>query len=712
VVIAVADGDHLHVVASAGPQMLPVEGMWFERSGSLSGASLRDGRPLISPDVTADPRITLPLTSDPRVRSAAVAPIRVGGTAFGVLAALSDRVGAFGDEDGDVLSAMALAVGSALSTMATRSDLAREKLRLSAASMLTGTGLWRWDVRTGEVHWSPEMFEITGLDPETTAPTLDLWESRLHPEDRHGASRLRSMDDGADGVTEALRLRHTDGSWRELLAWSRMLREDGEAVMVFGATVDVTSQRVAERAVARMSARDGLTGLANRTVLDDLTRRAIVAIPEPDCQFEADQPEPDCQPEPALDVTPMVALLLLDLDRFKLVNDTLGHSVGDALLVETAHRLTTALELSAVSDCAPTIARLGGDEFVVLLPWVAGPEAACDVAHWLLDEVRRPIDVQTGSAVVCTGSIGVAVTSDPAHSAGELFREADLAMYRAKDGGRDRVALFDEHMKAQAETRVRTEHRLRSAMDGGQLVAVYQPIVSLDDERVVGVEALVRLLDGQGELVLPDAFIEVAEDTGLVVELDRYMLVQGVRALQKWQAGGGRPLGVQVNVSARTLSQPGFGDFVVGLLDDHGVEPADLRLELTETSLVPGGSVAQDAMRRLAGIGVQTGVDDFGTGYSALAYLRDLPVAFIKVDRSFVSRLDGSPRPSAVVRAVVELAHAHGYQVTAEGVETRQQADLLREMGCDHAQGWLFGRPCPGGLVADGVGAGRVRPGR
>ncbi len=697
VAVAQIEADHLHVVACAGSQVVSLEGLWFERSGSLSQASLEAGRPLVSVEVTDDQRVTPFVGSDLDVRSMAVVPLRPGGTDFGVLMALATEPGAFDQEVCDVLSLLGLAADSALSAVAARSDLAREQLRLSATSMLTGTGLWRWDVRTGEVHWSPEMFEITGLDPATTVPTLELWESRLHPEDRHGAQRMRSTDEAADGVTEALRLRHTDGSWRELLAWSRMLREDGQAVTVFGATIDVTGQRTAEREIARMSARDGLTGLANRGVLDDLTRRAIAALPA------AEDPPGSTAPND-IGIRPTTALLLLDLDRFKLINDTMGHAVGDALLVETARRLTSSLELSAINDCAPTIARLGGDEFVVLLPWVADAGAACDVAQWLLDEVRRPIDVPGGSAVVCTGSIGVAATSNSAHTASELFREADLAMYRAKENGRDRVAMFDVHMKAQAETRVRAERTLRSALERDRLLAVYQPIVRLADQQVVGVEALVRMLDDDGGLVPPDSFISVAEDTGLIVELDRWMLGQGVRALGQWQHRGVGPLGVQVNVSARTLSQPGFDDFVVDLLHQHTVDHSELRLELTETSLVPGGSAAQDTMRRLAAVGIKTGVDDFGTGYSSLAYLQDLPVAFIKVDRTFVSRLDGSPRASAVVRAVVELAHAHGYQVTAEGVETQQQADLLLGMGCDHAQGWLFGRPSLGQLFSDPAG--------
>ncbi|MGL5828377.1 MAG: EAL domain-containing protein, partial [Angustibacter sp.] len=253
--------------------------------------------------------------------------------------------------------------------------------------------------------------------------------------------------------------------------------------------------------------------------------------------------------------------------------------------------------------------------------------------------------------------------------------------------------LFDVQLKAQVETRMHVEQRLRSALEEDRLVAVYQPIVSMTDDRMIAVEALARMREQDGSLSHPDSFIAVAEESGLIVELDQWMLEQSVQALGEWQKRNVGTLGVQVNVSAQTLARPGFEDFVMNLLARHRVEPTDLRFELTEVALVPGGSLAQDAMLRLAGLGVRSGIDDFGTGYSSLAYLHALPVSFLKVDRMFVSRLDGSHRANAVVRAVIELAHAHGYSVTAEGVETAKQAEILREMGCDDAQGWLFGRP-------------------
>ena len=685
--VVLLDDDAFEVVGAAGPgeQDLPC-GLRFPATPSLSAAALAADQTLVSASAIADPRVDGELCRSLGIVSHLAVPLTHDGVGLGALVVASDRPDDFNGVDVDVATMVGLSGGPAIAAARGAEALAGERLRITAASGLTGMGLWRWDPATDRLSWSPQMYEITGLDPAVGTPTLQAWEQLLHPEDRARSPLDAQIRDG-QGLTEALRLRRPDGSWRELVCWSQSNVQDGVITGVFGATVDVTAQRVAERELAVMSARDGLTGLANRSVLDEHTRRSIAGLPEP-----LDDPADGPTCEDALG--PFSALLLLDLDRFKLINDTLGHRVGDALLVAVARRLADLPDSSELGDCAPTVARLGGDEFGVLLPWVATADAALEAAAWLVAEVRRPIQVDgVALPIVCTGSVGVALAARGTHTASQLFGEADLAMYQAKETGRDGVALFDHQLRTEAEIRMVTERRLRSAIAQGRLRAVYQPIVSVDSGVPVGAEALVRMVEND-ELVLPEHFIEVAEDTGLVVDIDRWMLAEGVRQLRRWRADGtADEFTLSVNISARTLGQPGFDAFVLELLTEHGVPAACLRLELTELSLLPGGSAAQDAMRRLAEAGVQTGVDDFGTGYSALSYLHQLPVGFIKVDRSFVSRLDGSPRPSAVVRSVIELAHAHGFQVTAEGVETPQQAELLRELGCDHAQGWLFGRP-------------------
>jgi diguanylate cyclase (GGDEF)-like protein len=685
--VVLLDDDAFEVVGAAGPGETDLPcGLRFPATPSLSAAALAADQTLVSSSAIADPRVDPDLCRRLGIASHLAVPLTHDGVALGALVVASDRLHDFNSVDIDLATMVGVSGGPAIAAARAAEALAGERLRITAASGLTGMGLWRWDPATDRLSWSPQMYEITGLDPAVATPTTQLWEQLLHPDDRARSPLDAYVRDG-QGLTEALRLRRPDGSWRELVCWSQSSVQDGTITGVFGATVDVTAQRVAERELAVMSARDGLTGLANRSVLDEHTRRSIAGLPEP-----LDDPTDGPTREDALG--PFAALLLLDLDRFKLINDTLGHRIGDALLVAVAQRLADLPDSSELGDCAPTVARLGGDEFGVLLPWVATADAALEAAAWLVAEVRRPIQVDgVALPIVCTGSVGVALAARGTHTASQLFGEADLAMYQAKEAGRDGVALFDHRLRAEAEVRMVTERRLRSAIAQGRLRAVYQPIVSVGSGVPVGAEALVRMVEDD-ELVLPEHFIEVAEDTGLVVDIDRWMLREGVRQLRRWRADGAADeFTLSVNVSARTLGHPGFDAFVLDLLAEHGVPAACLRLELTELSLLPGGSAAQDAMRRLAEAGVQTGVDDFGTGYSALSYLHQLPVGFIKVDRSFVSRLDGSPRPSAVVRSVIELAHAHGFQVTAEGVETPQQAELLRELGCDHAQGWLFGRP-------------------
>ena len=291
---------------------------------------------------------------------------------------------------------------------------------------------------------------------------MRLWESMLHPEDRRHQDFAAAVAGAPDGLLETLRLRHPDGTWRELVAWSRAIVEGDVVTCVFGATVDVTSP-------ARRGARagpDGRPGRRHRAGQPHACWTTCCGAASRPCPSATDDDlgHGDVAADLPDDLGPLTAVLLLDLDRFKLVNDTLGHTVGDALLVAVADRLTAALELHDVSDCSPTVARLGGDEFVVLLPWVAGVEAACDVARWLHDEVRQPLLIE-GQDMVCTASIGVSVASHSGRSGNELFREAELAMYRAKAAGRDGVALYDGNLRAEAEARMLAERRLRTAID-------------------------------------------------------------------------------------------------------------------------------------------------------------------------------------------------------------------------------------------------------
>jgi len=442
----------------------------------------------------------------------------------------------------------------------------------------------------------------------------------------------------------------------------------GEPLFLLSHALDLTDRLRKEAELERLALTDTLTGLANRTLLTDRIDQALARLQR---------------------TGGACAMLLLDIDRFKVVNDSLGHLVGDALLVEVAGRI------SDVSRADSTVARLGGDEFVVLVEGLADPQEVHGIAARLLATLRRPYDLgPLAESLVATVSIGISVATTPDRTHVDLYREADLALYRAKDAGRDQHALFDEDLRARAEARLAAERLVRRAVTEDAIVPVFQPMVDLADGRAHAVEALARIDAGDGRLALPAGFIEVAEDTGLIVDIDARMFELAIAHFARWSADPAVQLRrVSTNVSARSLEDPTFVDRLGRALRWYGVPGSALRIELTERSLLTTSPVALRSLQQLAEMGLAVGLDDFGTGYSALAYLQRFALQFLKIDRSFVGRLGCSPSDDAVVRAVIDLAHAHDLVVVAEGVETTEQLAALRDMGCDRAQGYLLGRP-------------------
>jgi diguanylate cyclase (GGDEF)-like protein/PAS domain S-box-containing protein len=440
----------------------------------------------------------------------------------------------------------------------------------------------------------------------------------------------------------------------------------GERLYLVTHAVDISDRLREQAELERLALTDTLTGLANRTLLNDRLDQGLARLHR---------------------TGGAMAMLLLDIDRFKTVNDSLGHQVGDALLVQVASRI------EAVCRADTTVARLGGDEFVVLVEGLPSADAVHAVAARVLQAMRRPFDLGAAAeSLVATVSVGVSVATDATRTPGDLYREADLALYRAKDGGRDQYALFDDELRARADQRLSAERMLRRALADSLLVPVFQPIIDLEDGRIHAAEALVRIQDGD-RLVLPAEFIDVAEETGLIVEVDARMFervaAEGARLLDS----GVLLRRLTTNVSARSLEDPTFVGRMQRALTWYGVPGTMIRVELTERSLLTASPTVRESLTRIQDLGIAIGLDDFGTGYSALAYLQQFPLRFLKIDRSFVSRLGTSERDDAVVEAVVDLAHAHDLVVIGEGVETQEQLDALRRMGCDRAQGYLMGRP-------------------
>jgi diguanylate cyclase (GGDEF)-like protein len=397
-----------------------------------------------------------------------------------------------------------------------------------------------------------------------------------------------------------------------------------------------------------------------------------------------------------------VAVLFIDLDRFKHTNDALGHDTADRVLVAMANRIR------AVLRPGDTAARIGGDEFVVLCEEL-GPGELQEMCTRLHQVIRAPL-VMGASEVRVTASIGVVHATD-GDTAQDLLRDADTAMYAAKERGRSRTEVFDTALRAVTTQRLHLETSLGQALDKHEIEVVYQPTVDLRSNEIEGVEALVRWNHAEHGLLSPSAFLDVAEDTGLIVPIGLYVLNEACRQTARWQAEAQRDLVVAVNLSARQLNRPGLPEAVDRLLASHGVPPGRLRLEITESILIDAGTHTTSNLAALRELGVSIGIDDFGTGYSSLTYLKRFPVDFIKIDKSFVEGLGEDREDSAIVQAIIALGSSLGLATIAEGVETPAQARLLRELGCHYAQGYLFGHPDAAAAVTAGLRAAGERGG-
>jgi diguanylate cyclase (GGDEF)-like protein len=483
-----------------------------------------------------------------------------------------------------------------------------------------------------------------------------------HPDDGPMLRAGRSGRALLKPTTATYRFRCKDSSYRWVEATSRRTKV-GDASVVVNTVRDITERQKQTAALELQATTDPLTGVANRTVLMDRLHQGLRRLGRN---------------------RGMLAVLYLDLDHFKVINDSLGHRIGDDVLLKIAERLTHHLRP------ADTLARLGGDEFVLVAEGVSDEAAAITLANRIIEDGRKPFRLD-GDEFSCTMSIGVACTADSRRNGVELLSEADLALYRAKDKGRDRVAVFDEELRTTAVERMVTERMLRRALDEDRIVVEYQPMVDLRSGYPLGAEALVRIREADAALRLPSSFLGVAEETGLLIPIDEVVLADAVKQAGAWRARLGPKFGgVAVNVTARHLADIDFRKAVVDQLVANSVPPGDLQVEVTEQVLMEASNSAMTGLRSLRALGVKIGLDDFGMGYSSLAYLRQFPLDFVKIDKSFIDGLVTDQRDRAVVSAIIVVAHALDLTVVAEGVELPSQREVLIDLGCDRAQGFLY----------------------
>jgi diguanylate cyclase (GGDEF)-like protein/PAS domain S-box-containing protein len=547
--------------------------------------------------------------------------------------------------------------------------LKRTEERLALAAEGANDGLWEWDLRSNEFYFSSRWKAMLGLRSPAGIGRPEEWINRVHDDDI--LALRESLEAYVSGKTEHFehehRIRHEDSSYRRFLCRGVAVRgADRRPIRIAGSLTDTTDRAKEQEQLRSAGFRDPLTGLCNRVVFVERLGRRLAEFK----QRRGDR----------------FAVLYLDLDRFKIVNDSLGHLVGDELLIAVSRRLESCLRPR------DSLARLGGDEFAILLNGLVDEQQANAIAFRIQEALSAPFSVG-GREVFSTASIGIAPGLQEYTHPEEIMRDADTAMYHAKGRGKARHELFDADMHARARDRLGLENDLRHAVSNQDFEVHYQPIVSLGPDRCIGFESLVRWTRN-GEPIPPISFIPIAEELGLIEAIGTWVMQQACLSFASWQRRF-PDAGLQyitVNVSSRQLMQQNFLRIVEEAVEESGLKAADLRIEITETALMDSPNVVAEVLSELRNFGVKIYLDDFGTGFSSLSHLHKLPVDALKIDRSFVKSLLVPDRP-ATVESILALARTLNTSVVAEGIETEMQARELERLGCTHAQGFLFARP-------------------
>ena len=548
--------------------------------------------------------------------------------------------------------------------------------RYALAFRTASGGLWDWDLKKKEIYFSPRWNTILGFREGEIGRNPEEWLSQIHGGDAR--TLLAKLSDHLDGKSDEFegehRMKHSDGSYRWILTRGIAIRDElGKPIRIVGSQIDITARKRAEDLKQDDSLYDTLTGLPNRSHLRQNLKRAAE--------------------ETGSKTNVLYALLYLDIDRFRLVNDGLGHTIGDHLLIGIAERLKKCLRPG------DSIARLGGDEFAILLENLNDVSQATEVASRIQVEVARPFKVG-GQEVFTAVSIGIAMGSYGRETSGNLLRNADTALNQAKTRGRARYALFNNHMHADALNLLSLETALQRALERKEFKAHYQPIVALDSRRIIGCEALLRWNHPEKGLVPPSEFIPVAEEAGLIKDISDWIMREACGQAVKWRQSGLPPVRVAVNISPGLLKMEGFAGFVMKILRETGLAPELLQLELTESVLMESEPDTIQPLAELSSKGIQISLDDFGTGYSSLSHLQRFPISSLKIDKSFMRHVAINPGDAAIASGLIAFAHNLNLRVVAEGVESNDQLEFCISKKCEEVQGIFLSPPVEADVFA------------
>ena len=549
-----------------------------------------------------------------------------------------------------------------------KQSLRQSELRLARAQKIARMGSWEWNLQSGDIYWSDELYRIFGLTPGDPEKIEMDWIFGLVNPDDLPAFKKALFDSAGNCRSFDIIYRINSRTEGEIVVNSQgevECGDDGQPLLMSGATLDITARIKAESEIRQLINYDTLTGLPNRTLLHERLKLYIAQ---------------------AAREKHLVGVLILDLDRFKKINDTLGHHAGDKLLTTVSKRLLAGIRES------DTVARLGGDEFVIVLNKVSNEEAISSVSKKILAIISEPLCIENHEIYI-TVSIGIAVypmNGDDSHT---LLKHADLAMYKAKELDRNNFQFFSREMNVKVLERMMLENSMRKALEREEFFLVYQPQVDTSSRRIVGMEALLRWNHPDLGLLAPDKFIPLAEETGFILPIGEWVLRTACRQNKAWQEMGLDSVRVAVNLSCKQFDQRHLDEAISAILKETGLDPKWLEIEITESAVMKNPELSIRVLRKLKDMSITLAIDDFGTGYSSLSYLKNFPIRRLKIDRSFVCDIVTNPDDAAIAEIIIAMAHALKLDVIAEGVETNAQMEFLSSHNCVEMQGYLFSRP-------------------